>query len=47
MPTSVVLASVVISDVPVSVVLPPGVVMTGLVEPASVVGEGSNKKIVK
>ena len=45
MPTPVVLASVVISsDVPVSVVLPTGVVMTGLVELASVVGEGSNKR---
>ena len=43
MPTSVVLSS----DVLMSVVLPSGVVMTGLVELASVVGEGSSKKMVK
>ena len=48
MPTLVVLTSVVLSsDVLMSVVLPSGVAVTGPVELASVVGEGSSKKMVK
>ena len=48
MPTFVVLSSVVLSSgVLMSVVIPSSVVMTGLVELASVVGEGSSTKMNK
>ena len=48
MPTFVVLSSVVLSsDVLMSVVIPSSAVMTGLVELASVVGEGSSTKMIK